>query len=125
MTNKNNPDENSISNQSKDLPPPISKEISTFRKLSMDYFTADGVTLRTGFSDIVYWYLLCIRELLDNSVDFLINNYRGCDDTVITVEIFKDDKIFYLKVKNSNYNNLQVFENKTAIFNPEQRYGSK
>ena len=109
--------------QAKDLPP--SPEISSYRKHSMDYFTRDGVILRTGFSNLRDWFLLCIRELLDNAVDFLVRYYQGADNCVITVDVFKDDNIFRLKVKNSNYNNYEVFSNKSAIFNFEGRYGSK
>jgi hypothetical protein len=55
---------------SKEVLPP-SDEIFTSRKHSMDYFTVDGVILRTGYSDKRDWYLLAIRELLDNAADFL------------------------------------------------------
>ncbi|MGH9925695.1 MAG: hypothetical protein ACRD5B_09990, partial [Nitrososphaeraceae archaeon] len=91
----------------------------------MDYFTRDGVILRTGFSNLIEWFLLCIRELLDNAIDFLTKNYQGEDNTIITVEIIKDDNFFHLKVSNSNDNNFKVFGNKAAIFNYNGRYGSK
>ena len=41
------------------------------------------------------------------------------------VEIFKDDDYFKLKVCNSNYKNIPVFQNKAAIFDYDMRYGSK
>lgn len=103
----------------------IVPDISTYRKHSMDYFTRDGVILRTGFSNLVDWFLLCIRELLDNAIDFLTKNYQGEDNTIITVEIIKDDTFFHLRVKNSNNNNIKVFGNKAAIFDYDGRYGSK
>ena len=87
-------------------------EIYTSRKHSMDYFTVDGVILRTGYSNKYMWYLLCIRELLDNAADFLTNNYKGANDAVILTEIFKDDDYFKLKIRNSNYKNVPVFQNK-------------
>jgi hypothetical protein len=71
------------------------------------------------------WYLLCIRELLDNAADFLTNNYKGANDAVILTEIFKDDDYFKLKIRNSNYKNVPVFQNKAAIFDYDMRYGSK
>jgi hypothetical protein len=116
-------DENEDKDQSKSVPPP--SEISTYRKHSMDYFARDGVILRTGFSNLRDWFLLCIRELLDNAVDFLVRYYQGADNCVIIVEVFKDDNFFRLKVKNSNFNNYKVFKNKAAIFNYDGRYGSK
>jgi hypothetical protein len=125
LPTKNNLAENPDDNQPKDAPPTNSEELSTYRKHSMDYFTKDGVTLRTGFSNIRNWFLLCIRELMDNGIDFLIRHYKGADNTIITVEIFKDDTLFHLKVKNSNNSNFDVFKNKAAIFDYEQRYGSK
>lgn len=104
---------------------PAVEDIFTYRKHSIDYFTVDGVTLRTGYSNKQDWYLLCIRELLDNAVDFLSKNYKGADDTVIDVNIYKDDKMFRLKIRNSNYKNIPVFSNLDAIFDYEMRYGSK
>lgn len=119
-------DENSDVNKSKDVPlSPQVPEISTYRKHSMDYFTMDGVILRTGFSNLIDWFLLCIRELLDNAIDFLTRNYQGADNTVITVEIFKDEKLFHLKIRNSNDSDFPVFRNKAAIFDYGGRYGSK
>ena len=100
-------------------------DYSTSRKHSMDYVTADGITLRTGYSNKLLWYL--VRELLDNAPDFLWKYYGGFSNTAITVDIYKNDKIFRLKVRNSNDNDIQVFsESETlAIFDFEGRYGSK
>src|SRR5918994_6126128 len=103
--------QNGSENSSKNIPPP---EISTYRKHSMDYFTEDGVTLRTGFANKRDWFLLCIRELLDNAADFLTKGYQGADNAVITVEIFKDKNLFCLKVRNSNSDDIKVFKNKSA-----------
>ncbi|HEY7080151.1 MAG TPA: hypothetical protein VH500_10645 [Nitrososphaeraceae archaeon] len=107
--------------------PPIVRDFSASRKHSMDYVTVDGVILRTGYSNKRDWYLVCIRELLDNAADFLWEFCKGADDAVIMVEIFKDDTLFRLKVRNSNSNNIPVFSdsNIAAIFDYEGRYGSK
>jgi hypothetical protein len=120
---RNKPDKD----QQKDIPLSSTQipEISTYRKHSLDYFTRDGVILRTGFSNLGDWFLLCIRELLDNAIDFLVRNYQGADNCVIYVEIFKDDNFFRLKVRNSNHNNFRVFRNKRAVLNFDGRYGSK
>jgi hypothetical protein len=93
----------------------------------MDYVTVDGVILRTGYSNKRDWYLVCIRELLDNAADFLWEFYKGSKNAAIIVEIFKDDKLFRLKVRNSNDNDIPVFSdsNIAAIFDYEGRYGSK
>jgi hypothetical protein len=81
--------------------------------------------LRTGFDDKKEWYLLCIREALDNGIDFLTKYYKGADDTVISVSITKDGNYFRIKVRNSNYKNIPVLQNKIASFDFDMRYGSK
>lgn len=93
----------------------------------MDYVSVDGVILRTGYSNKRDWYLVCIRELLDNAADFLWEFYKGSNNATIVVEIFKDDKLFRLKVRNSNDNDIPVFSKSdiSAIFDYEGRYGSK
>jgi hypothetical protein len=130
--NKNRKEEiylgnNSNGDQLKDIPlsSTVIPEVSTYRKHSMDYFTKDGVILRTGLSNLKDWFLLCIRELLDNASDFLARYYQGADNCVIYVEIFKDDNFFRLKVRNSNHNNFRVFRNKKAVLNFDGRYGTK
>ena len=76
-----------------------SGDFSTYKKHGMDYFTEQGVLLRTGFDEKREWYLLCIRELLDNAVDFLTKYYKGANDTVITTVISRDEKSFHIKVQ--------------------------
>src|SRR4051794_13201502 len=102
-------------------------DFSTSRKHSMDYITVDGVILRTGYSNKRDWYLVCIRELLDNAADFLWEFCKGSNNAAIIAEIFKDNKLFRLKVRNSNDNDIPVFSdsNIAAIFDYEGRYGSK
>lgn len=124
MTNKRLTHNKSKSQRSSATSSPI-EDIFTYRKHSLDYFTVDGVILRTGYSNKRDWFLLCIRELLDNAVDFLSKNYKGADDTGIDIVIFKDDKVFRLKIRNSNYKNIPIFSNLDAIFDYDMRYGSK
>jgi hypothetical protein len=124
ITQPTNLDDKEPKNGTPSSPPP-SEDIFTSRRHSMDYFIVDGVILRTGYSNKLLWYLLCIKELLDNAVDFLVKNYKGADDTLITIDISKDDNLFHIKVRNSNHRDVPVFANKEAIFDYEQRYGSK
>jgi len=119
---KNLPAESDIEKQA---PPNPRKEISTSRKHGMDYFTTDGVVLRTGYKNKVDWYLLPIREILDNNVDFLWKYYKGSDKASIKIDIKMDDEIFHLKIRNSNDDNIPVFPNLKAIFDYGMRYGSK
>jgi hypothetical protein len=116
-------DENDGKNESKNIPIPLS-EISTSRKHSVDYFTKDGVILRTGYSDPRDWYLLSIKEGMDNGIDFGWKSCRG-ENISFDVEIYKNDQIFRLKIRNPNPNEIPVFEDLDAIFDYEMRYGSK
>lgn len=111
-----------IANRPKDLPPP--SEISTSRKHSVDYFTKDGFILRTGYSDIRDWYLLPIREWLDNSIDFLWKHYRG-ESMSVAVDIYKNDELFRVEIRNPNPKGIPVFRDLEAIFDYDMRYGSK
>ena len=101
------------------------KDIFSSRKHSMDYVTVDGVILRTGYADKKDWYLLCIKELLDNATDFLWKNYQGSSDAAIMVHITKDGSLFHVKSRNTNSRNIPVFQNLPAIFDYDMRYGSK
>lgn len=111
------------------VPPPSPKEpkeILSSRKHSMDYVTVNGVVLRTGYANKSDWYLLCIKELLDNAIDFLWKNYQGASDaTTIIVDITRDDSLFHIKVRNTNSKNIPVFQNLPAIFDYDMRFGSK
>jgi hypothetical protein len=113
-------DENNIE---KSLPLSLEKDIFTSRKHSMDYFTADGVTLRTGYKNKVDWYLLPIREMLDNNADFLWKYYKGAKNACISVNVTMDDELLRITVHNSNDKNIPVFPDLAPIFDYEMRYG--
>ena len=115
-------DDNLIKNKPKYIPPP--SEISTSRKHSMDYFTKDGFILRTGYSDKRDWYLLPIKEGLDNSIDFLWKHCRG-ENAYVNVDVTRDDAFLHIRIRNSNPKDVQVFQNLNEIFNFDMRYGSK
>lgn len=91
----------------------------------MDYFTVDGVILRTGYKNKLDWYLLPIREILDNDADFLWKYYKGFSNVSIIVYVTMDDKLFRIKVRNSNDRNIPVFSNLEPVFDYDMRYGSK
>ena len=87
---KINPDK---SRKPKSLPPTPScvptSEIFASRRHSMDYVATNGVILRTGYTNKSDWYLLGIKELLDNAIDFLWKNYPGSADASVTIDITK------------------------------------
>jgi hypothetical protein len=92
----------------------------------MDYATVDGVVQRTGYADKTDWYLLFIKESLDNSIDALWEKYPGSSDALVTVGSTISDKLFHVKVRNSNPDNIPTgFQNLSAIFDYDMTYGSK
>src|SRR4030095_4513347 len=91
----------------------------------MDYFTVDGVILRTGYKSKRDWYLLPLREMLDNGCDFLWKYYKGADNATISVNVTMDDQVFRLTIRNSNHDNIPVFSDLHSVFNYDMRYGSK
>jgi hypothetical protein len=105
--------------------PLASKDIFSSKKHSMNYVTVDGVKLRTGYDDKKDWYLICIKELLDNSVDFYWQNYRGASDAAIEAHIEKtSNSLLRIKVKNSNPKNIEIFtlEKLNLIFDFDMTY---
>jgi hypothetical protein len=131
---ENSHDHKVVKNRLKQRPPssssPLLSEFTEIlsQKQSMDYVTVDGVKLRTGYHNKKDWYLLLIKELLDNAVDFLWKKYQGADDAVIDVRIEKtSDSLFRIKVRNTNSKNFEVFKDQDlkAIFDYNMRYGSK
>jgi hypothetical protein len=125
-SSKINPDKNkklkSVPHPSGDVSSP---DIFSSKKHSIDYVTVNGVILRTGYANKIYWYLLLIKELLDNAIDFLWKNYPGSADVSVIVDIRKDESLFHIKVRNTNSRNIPVFQNLSAIFDYDMRYGSK
>ncbi|MGA7899415.1 MAG: hypothetical protein WCA39_11195, partial [Nitrososphaeraceae archaeon] len=106
--------------------PPPNKDISSSRKHSMDYVTVNGVFLRTGHAEKIMWYLLCLKELWDNAIDFLWKYYQGATNATIETEITKtNDSMLHVKIRNTNSKNIPVFQNLSAVFDFEMRYGSK
>lgn len=102
------------------------KDILSSRMHSMDYVTPGGVILRTGHADKKMWYLLCLKELWDNCIDFSWKYYQGAPDVTIETEITKtNDSMFHVKMRNTNSKNIPVFQNLSAIFDYDMRYGSK
>jgi hypothetical protein len=107
---------------------PPSKDIFSSRKHSMEYVTVEGIKQRTGYYEKKDWYLLCIKEKLDNCVDWLQKNYQGASDAAIDVYIEKtNNSMLRIKVRNTNPKNIPVFtkDQLSAIFDYDMTYGSK
>jgi len=119
-------DNKSLKNKRKSIPPSIGEDL-TSSKHSMDYVTEQGIILRTGYKNKRDWYLLPIREGLDNNVDFLWRYYRGASDAYVKVDvkIIDDGKLLHIKIRNPNYDDWSVFENLGVILYFEDRSGTK
>jgi hypothetical protein len=104
-------------------------DVSSFRRHSMDYVDPVQIASQTGYTDKRDWYLLIIKELIDNAVDFLQTNYKGSINEKITIKIRVDAEnlLFYYKVANTNSKpwKYPVFGDLKDILNFEMRYGSK
>jgi hypothetical protein len=104
------------------------EEVFSSRRHLMDYVTVDGIIKRTGYTDKKDWYLLVIKELFDNTIDWLWNEYQGADEGAkITAEITvdKNTNLFHCRIRNTNPQNIPIFRNLQHIFNYEMTYGSK
>lgn len=111
----------------KEIPP--SKDIYSSKRHGMNYVTVDGVKLRTGYDHKKDWYMLCLKELLDNAVDFLWSRYQGASNAAIIVYIeMTNNSRLLVKVKNTNPNNIEAFTLdilKNPIFDFDMTAGSK
>jgi hypothetical protein len=129
LTNNNSEkihEDSSAKNDPKDAPPSAPKDIYSSKKHSMDYVTVDGIKKRTGYDHEKDWYLLCLKEFLDNGVDFLWNKYQGASDAAIDVYIEKTSNSWLIiKVRNTNPSNFTAFNNLEQIFNFDMTFGSK
>lgn len=93
---------------SKDNDKAESKDIFSSKRHGMNYVTVDGVKLRTGYYDKRDWYFICLKELLDNAIDFLWGKYRGVSDAAIDVYIEKtSSSLLRIKLKNTNPKNIE------------------
>jgi hypothetical protein len=95
----------------------------------MQYFDMEGIKQRTSYSNVEDLYTAVIKELLDNPVDWLHDNYVGSMNEKITVTITVfDDKVNY-KFRNTNPENIHItaFEPEilNQIFDTNKTYGSK
>ena len=110
------------------LPTPNKKEIFSSKPHLMDYVTTEGIIQRTGHTDKADWYLLMLKESLDNATDFLHKEYPYSDNTAVDVEIILDDAkggLFNYKVRNTNSRNIPVFKDLRDNLDFHKTFGSK
>lgn len=117
----------SITNQAKQQD--VSKDIFSFKSNNMQFFRADGMKEATGYGEPKDWYAIVTKELLDNPIDWLRDNYRGSMDNLITATfvINKAHTELNCKIRNSNPKNIPIraFTLLPHILNYNQTFGSK
>jgi hypothetical protein len=95
----------------------------------MQFFTAQGMKEATGYGEPKDWYFVVKKELLDNAIDWLQDNYIGSDREKVTAifMINKDSTGLNCKVRNSNPKNILVeaFNQLHNILDYDKTFGSK
>lgn len=104
-------------------------DIFSFRSNNMQFFAAQGMKEATGYGEPKDWYLVIIKELFDNAIDWERDNYKGSADAKVTASftINKDYTKLNCKVRNSNPANIPVgaFTQLDNILNYNMTFGSK
>ena len=105
------------------------KELFSFKANNMQFFKADGMKEATGYGEPRQWYFVIVKELLDNAIDWLRDNYKGSADAKVTASftINEDYTRLNCKVRNSNPDNKPVyaFTQLHNILNYNMTFGSK
>ncbi len=95
----------------------------------MQFFRADGMKEATGYGEPKDWYFVAIKELLDNNIDWLRDNYRGSEHARVdgSFTINKDYSKLNCIIRNSNPDNIPVkaFTLLEHILNYNMTFGSK
>jgi hypothetical protein len=126
-----------VDSESKTETPPSSKKkiikgpVSTSTKQTTGYFTVEGIKNETSLPE-QEWAKFAIKELIDNSYDFLNDFYPSADkqDRKIRITVRIDTSsspihIIRITVRNSNVNNFPVFEDLHEIFDFSRWYSTK
>jgi hypothetical protein len=95
----------------------------------MSYITVKAIELETSYLQF-QWFLFTLKELLDNAWDFLNDYYPNSpkEDRKIEVTIKVDLKpdgeknILRIAVRNSNVNNIPVFDDLDSVLNFDKWY---
>jgi hypothetical protein len=96
---------------------------------NMQYFDMEGIKQRTSSSKVEDLYTAVVKELLDNEVDWLHDNYKdSINETITAVITISKDKVNY-RFRNSNPENIPIVAFETEIlneiFDTNKRYDSK
>jgi hypothetical protein len=119
-----------------DLTPPPSKKkgpVATVTRQSMAYITVKGIESETSYLERD-WPLFALKELADNGFDFLNDYYSNAQREARKIAIRAwidsipniDDRVMLrMTVRNSNADNIPVFENLEDVFDFNQWCSTK
>ena len=93
------------------------KPIRTKTPVAMDYFSVRGIESQTSYLQY-QWPLFIAKELMDNSYDWFNECYRNNpkSDRKITLRVWPIDIGIRIAVRNSNIDNLPVFDDLKSTF---------
>jgi hypothetical protein len=112
------------------LPSKRKGPVSTSTKQSKGYVTIQGIQSETSYQE-QDWPVFTEKELMDNAYDFLNDYYDNKTREVrkIAVRVKVDStttpKILRIAVRNSNIDNIPVFENLEGIFEYNRWFSTK
>jgi hypothetical protein len=109
----------------KNTNPPSRGPVATSTKQSMSYVTVKGIESETSYLKRD-WPIFILKELSDNAYDFMNDHYanRSKDARLIAIRVKIDDDVtsgsdlfnmFHMRVRNSNVDNIPVFEHLDKI----------
>jgi hypothetical protein len=98
----------------------------------MSYITVKAIESETSYL-LLQWPIFALKELLDNAWDFLNdyypNNPKGDRKIGVTVKVDLkpngEKSILRIAVRNSNVDNISVFEDLDSVFDYDRWYSTK
>jgi hypothetical protein len=102
--------------------------VSTSVRQLTAYITVRGIQSETSYQESD-WPLFALKESMDNAYDFLNDYYsnesKEARKIAVSIKIESETGILRIAVRNSNINNVKVFENLAETFDYDKWYSSK
>jgi hypothetical protein len=110
----------------KKMGPPSYKEVFTSTKVSMAGFTVSGIQSETSYLERA-WPLFAGKELMDNCYDWFNEVYPNNpkQDRKISLRVWPFEHGIRIAVRNSNADNISVFQNLGLTFDLAIWHSSK
>jgi hypothetical protein len=110
----------------KKMGPPIYKEVFTSTNVSMAGFTVSGIESETSYLERS-WPLFVGKELMDNPYDWFNEVYPNSpkQDRKISIRVWPFEHGIRIAVRNSNVDNIPVFQNLGLTFDLAIWHSSK